>query len=124
VRSSEGTQSGKGTAIVWCAPEAVCTSSMAARRSSGNRSATRTRRWPEPAVYQGDFPIDQACGDDVGGGANAVEHTVDLVTRWMAHQLPRIGSPTIRSARLGTGPCADCITTPCPRSQSSSSMGD
>ena len=46
------------------------------------------QRWPQPAVYQGDLPIDQAQGDDVGGGANLIEHTVDLMPRWVTPPAP------------------------------------
>jgi hypothetical protein len=37
------------------------------------------------------------------------------------HQLPRMGSPATYSARLGTGPRADCKTMPCSRTHSNGS---
>ena len=57
--------------------------------------------------------------------------SVELRTRlstakisWLAacpHQLPRMGSPATYSARLGTGPRADCKTMPCSRTHSNGS---
>ena len=49
-RTSSGTHSGKGCSRFRCAPDAVCSSWIAARRSTGNRSARQTsaghrRRW-------------------------------------------------------------------------------
>src|SRR6266581_7418650 len=43
--------------------------------------------------------------------------------RGWPHQLPRIGPPTTASARLGTGPRADCRTMPCFSTNASASAG-
>jgi hypothetical protein len=48
-----------------------------ARESVGDAHQRR----PQPPMYQGDLPMDQARGDDVGGAANLIEHTVDLMPR-------------------------------------------
>jgi hypothetical protein len=77
---------------------------------------------PDPAVDQGDLSIDQTRRDDVGRVENAGEHGEDLVSGRVPHQLPRIGSPAMCSARFGSGPRADCNTTPCSHTQSSGSM--
>jgi hypothetical protein len=109
----------EGTSIVRRAPDRVCSSSTAARRSSGNRSATRTRagqtrRWSK-VIFPG------ASRRRRGESRTRVSTAKISWPDGCPHQLPRIGPPTICSARFGTGPRADCNTTPCSHTQSSGS---
>jgi hypothetical protein len=120
-RSSAGIHSGKGTSIVRWAPDRVCTSSTAARRSRGNRSATRTRAGQTRRWSKVIFPSTRRVATTSGESRTRVSTAKISWPDRCPHQLPRIGPPTICSARFGTGPRADCNTTPCSHTQSSGS---
>ena len=91
--SSAGTHSGNGTAIARWAPDAVWTSSTAASRSAGNRSASRTtaghtRRWIRVTL-----PLIKRVATT---SPEASRSSSTLKISWPAgcpHQLPRIRSP-------------------------------
>jgi hypothetical protein len=120
--SSGGTHPGKATSTVWWAPEAVCCSSRAASRSAGKRSATRTsagqiRRWirvTRPSIRR-------VATTSPDARTRLRTAKISWPDAW-PHQLPRIGSPAICSARFGTGPRADCNTTPCSQTQANGSI--
>ena len=80
------------------------------------------KRRPDPSVDRRDSALDQASCNDIPGRAKAVENSEDLMAGRVAPRLPRIGSPAICSARFGTGPRADCNTTPCSHTQASGSI--
>jgi hypothetical protein len=103
------------------APDRVCTSSTAARRSRGNRSATRTRAGQTRRWSKVIFPSTRRVATTSGESRTRVSTAKISWPDGCPHQLPRIGPPTICSARFGTGPRADCNTTPCSHTQSSGS---
>ena len=120
--SSGGTHAGNGTSTVRWAPEAVCCSSTAASRSAGKRSATRTsagqiRRWTSVTLPS----IRRVATTSPDARRRLRTAKISWPDAW-PHQLPRIGSPAICSARFGTGPRADCNTTPCSHTQASGSI--
>ena len=78
-RSAAGTHSGKGFSIVRWAPDGVWTSSTAARRAAGKRSATRTSAGQRRAMDQRDLSVDQARCDHLGRVEKAGEHGEDLM---------------------------------------------
>ena len=109
--SSGGTHVGNATSTVRWAPEAVCCSSIAASRSTGKRSATRTsagqiRRWTSVTLPS----IRRVATTSPDARTRLRTAKISWPDAW-PHQLPRIGSPAICSARFGTGPRADCNTT-------------
>ena len=119
--SSGGTHAGNATSTVRCAPEAVCCSSTAASRSAGKRSATRTsagqiRRWTSVTL-----PSIRRVATTSPDARRPLRTAKILWPDAWPHQLPRIGSPAICSARFGTGPRADCNTTPRSHTQANGS---
>ena len=119
--SSGGTHAGNATSTVRWAPEAVCCSSTAASRSAGKRSATRTsagqiRRWTSVTLPS----IRRVATTSPDSRRRLRTAKISWPDAW-PHQLPRIGSPAICSARFGTGPRADCNTTPCSHTQANAS---
>ena len=122
VMSSTGTHSGNGISVVRWAPDAVCSSSTAAKRSPGKRSATRTRAGHSRRWMSVIFPLTRRVAITSGELRTRVSTAKISWPDPCPHQLPRIGSPATCSAKLGTGPRADCNTTPCSRTHSSGSM--
>ena len=119
--SSGGTHAGNAIPTVRWAPEAVCCSSTAASRSAGKRSATRTsagqiRRWTSVTLPS----IRRVATTSPDARRPLRTAKISWPDAW-PHQLPRIDSPAICSARFGTGPRADCKTTPCSHTQASGS---
>ena len=119
--SSGGTHAGNATSTIRWAPEAVCCSSTAASRSAGKRSATRTsagqiRRWTSVTLPS----IRRVATTSPDARRPLRTAKISWPDAW-PHQLPRIDSPAICSARFGTGPRADCNTTPCSHTQASGS---
>ncbi len=121
VISSTGTHSGNGISVVRWAPDAVCSSSTAAKRLPGKRSATRTRAGHSRRWMRVIFPLTRRVAITSGELSTQVSTAKISWPDPCPHQLPRIGSPATCSARLGTGPRADCNTTPCSRTHSSGS---
>ncbi len=121
VISSSGTHSGNGISVVRWAPDAVCSSSTAAKRLPGKRSATRTRAGHSRRWMRVIFPLTRRVAITSGELSTQVSTAKISWPDPCPHQLPRIGSPATCSARLGTGPRADCNTTPCSRTHSSGS---
>ena len=119
--SSGGTHAGNATSTIRWAPEAVCWSSTAASRSAGKRSATRTSagqilRWTSVTLPS----IRRVATTSPDARRPLRTAKISWPDAW-PHQLPRIDSPAICSARFGTGPRADCKTTPCSHTQANGS---
>jgi hypothetical protein len=77
--------------------------------------------WPEAAVDERDLSVDQPRCDTSGELRTRLSTAKISWPDACPHQLPRMGSPATYSARLGTGPRADCKTMPCSRTHSSGS---
>jgi hypothetical protein len=110
--TSDGTQNGKRSRLDWWAPLGVCSSHTLASCCSRNRDASlinagHRRRCtyvilPSTSLQTRMFGLSQI--------ASAVRK-ISFAFGW-PHQLPRIGPPTIASARFGTGPRAAWRTIP------------
>ena len=111
--TSSGTHSGKRCSQTRWAPELVCSSWIAANRSRGSRSATRTRAGHKRRWMRVTFPLTSLVRTTSGESASTLSvWKIAWLHRW-PHQLPRIGSPATSSATFGSGPRADSRSIPC-----------
>lgn len=110
--TSDGTQIGKRSRLDWWAPLAVCSSHTLASCSSRNRepsliNAGHRRRCtyvilPSTSLQTRTLGLSQIA---------SAARKISFPFGW-PHQLPRMGPPTIASARFGRGPRAAWRTIP------------
>lgn len=107
------TQRAKGVVLFLCAPDGVCSWTIAVSRSCPISSASRTSAGHNRRCTKVSLPSTR--GKQRTSGESAIVSSAAKISRPRAcpHQLPRMGPPVIASARLGTGPRADASTTPC-----------
>ena len=67
---------------------------------------------PKAAMDKSNPAVDQLADVNIRVHMNGAGQLVNRMGLRVAHQLPRMRSPATSAARLGTGPRADCKTTP------------
>jgi hypothetical protein len=102
--TSDGTQTGKRSRLDWWAPLAVCSSHTLASSSSRNRERSLTNAGQRRRCTYVILPSTSLQTRTLGLSQIApAARKISFPLGW-PHQLPRMGPPTIASARFGRGP--------------------
>jgi hypothetical protein len=110
--TSDGTQIGKRSSLDWWFPLALCSSHTLASCSSRNREPSLTNAGHRRRCTYVILPSTSLQTRTLGLSQIAfVARRISFPFGW-PHQLPRMGPPTIDSARFGRGPRAAWRTTP------------